>query len=106
MDRYRDDFYSLTEEELSEAQKIEDECMAEGVMVYGLDGHLICEIPASRERMIYGMLESLDGRLLLIVHETTLDPNSIWSATTYPEFFEENLTEMIRFDDGTAIYRI
>ena len=89
MDRYRDDFYSLTEEELSEAQKIEDECMAEGVMVYGLDGHLICEIPASRERMIYGMLESLDGRLLLIVHETTLDPNSIWSATTLYEVSDD-----------------
>lgn len=24
----------------------------------------------------------------------------------YPEFFEENLTEMIRFDDGTAIYKV
>ena len=24
----------------------------------------------------------------------------------YPEFFEENLTEMVRFDDGTAIYKV
>ena len=24
----------------------------------------------------------------------------------YPEFFEQNLTEMIRFDDGTAIYKV
>ena len=24
----------------------------------------------------------------------------------YPEFFEENLTELVRFDDGTAIYKV
>ena len=24
----------------------------------------------------------------------------------FPEFFEENLTEMVRFDDGTAIYKV
>ena len=32
--------------------------------------------------------------------------NTETSDYYYPEFFEENLTEMIRFEDGTAIYRI
>ena len=32
--------------------------------------------------------------------------NTETSDYYYPEFFEEYLTEMIRFEDGTAIYRI
>ncbi|MBR3032524.1 MAG: hypothetical protein IKH92_05845 [Clostridiales bacterium] len=32
--------------------------------------------------------------------------NTETSDYYYPEFFENNLTEMVRFDDGTAIYKV
>ena len=72
LERYVKNFDSLTEEEQEEARAVNDACSPAGLLVYGFDGKLKCNIRAKQDYYILGAVESTDGKLLVIINETEL----------------------------------
>ncbi|MBO4473699.1 MAG: extracellular solute-binding protein [Clostridiales bacterium] len=70
LERYSNNYDSLTEEEQGEARQVLESCTPTGLLVYGFDGKLKCDIRPKEDQSIIGAVESADGKLRVIINET------------------------------------